>query len=430
MTVFSSRPRRELPSNAWVTGPLTVPVIATGRVTPLSVSSPSMSSSSSETRIAVERNDSCGLRSASKKSGESRWPLRLGSVDAHGGDVDRAPKAALVEGDVERAEAAAEVGDDHVPDGEADGRVKRIELPRAGRKCGADLGNRAHSSVPFSLLFDDSTTLAEKSLSRQVLTPQVSAQTVFARLLHAHGSLVRELEARLLAEHGLSANDFETLLHLSHAERGEMRRIDLAERLRLTAVRGDAPAGRARAGRAHRPRRLPHGRPRDLRGDHGRRPADARTRRLQRTPRPATSCIGTHLSPAELDELAALLGRLRASTTSTPAPAPAGHSRASGRGQGTRATLQRREPAGELVRSAAVRSRSGARTSSPDRDPLRRQHALQCGLPWESLDERAELAERGPPPRRSDRARPPRPPRGMPTRAPRPPRRRLRVPRR
>ena len=71
-------------------------------------------------------------------------------------------------------------------------------------------------------------------MSRQVLIAQISAQTVFVRLLHAHGSLVREIETRMLAEHYLSANDFETLLHLSHAEGGAMRRIDLAERLRLT----------------------------------------------------------------------------------------------------------------------------------------------------------------------------------------------------
>ena len=61
------------------TGPVTVPVILTGLVVPLIVSSPSMSSLSPSTRIAVDANESCGLRSASKKSGESRWPLRFGS---------------------------------------------------------------------------------------------------------------------------------------------------------------------------------------------------------------------------------------------------------------------------------------------------------------------------------------------------------------
>ena len=138
---------------------------------------------------------------------------------------------------------------------------------------------------------------------------QVSAQTVFVRLLHAHSSLVRSIEARLLAEHSLSANDFETLLHLSHAERGEMRRIDLAERLRLT------PSGVTRlldglegAGLTCR-----GGCPTDARvtyaviTDKGRR-ALAEAARTH-----AAVCeelIGAYLSPTELDDLADLLALL------------------------------------------------------------------------------------------------------------------------
>ena len=119
------------------TGPVTVPVILTGLVVPLIVSSPSMSSLSPSTRIAVELNESCGLRSASKKSGESRWPLRFGSETPIDADVDGAAQARLVERDGERVEAAAEVRDDHVLDREADRRVDGIDLPRAGRKRGA-----------------------------------------------------------------------------------------------------------------------------------------------------------------------------------------------------------------------------------------------------------------------------------------------------
>lgn len=146
-------------------------------------------------------------------------------------------------------------------------------------------------------------------MSRQVLIDQVSAQTVFGRLLHAHGTLMRAVEARLRAEHRLSANDFETLLHLSRAEHGAMRRIDLAERLRLT------PSGVTR---------LLDGL--EEVGLTGRRdcPADARvtysviTDRGRKMLRLA-SCthaavceelIGSHLSPTELEELSDLLGRL------------------------------------------------------------------------------------------------------------------------
>ena len=58
--------------------------------------------------------------------------------------------------------------------------------------------------------------------------------TVFARLLRAYGSLRRLLETRLLAEHALTINDFETLLHLSQAPEQSLRRVDLAERLVLS----------------------------------------------------------------------------------------------------------------------------------------------------------------------------------------------------
>lgn len=53
--------------------------------------------------------------------------------------------------------------------------------------------------------------------------------------LRAHAAITRALNADLLTEHGLTLNDYEVLLHLSHAEGGMMRRVDLAERVLLTA---------------------------------------------------------------------------------------------------------------------------------------------------------------------------------------------------
>jgi len=70
-------------------------------------------------------------------------------------------------------------------------------------------------------------------MTSQVLTPQASTDA-FSRLLRAHQTLWRELSARLVADHGLTINDYEALLHLSRAEDGSMRRVDLAERLSLT----------------------------------------------------------------------------------------------------------------------------------------------------------------------------------------------------
>ena len=64
---------------------------------------------------------------------------------------------------------------------------------------------------------------------------ETKALDAWVRLLRAHAATTRALSADLLAEHGLTINDYEALLHLSRAEEGQMRRVDLAERLLLTA---------------------------------------------------------------------------------------------------------------------------------------------------------------------------------------------------
>src|SRR5205809_7632285 len=53
--------------------------------------------------------------------------------------------------------------------------------------------------------------------------------------LRSHAAITRELSAQLQREHGLTLNDYEVLLHLSQAEDGRLRRVDLAERVLLTA---------------------------------------------------------------------------------------------------------------------------------------------------------------------------------------------------
>ena len=73
-------------------------------------------------------------------------------------------------------------------------------------------------------------------MSSQILRSQASPAVLaaWARLLRAHAAATRELNAQLQAEHGLTINDYEALLLLSHAENGSMRRIDLAGELMLT----------------------------------------------------------------------------------------------------------------------------------------------------------------------------------------------------
>jgi DNA-binding MarR family transcriptional regulator len=73
-------------------------------------------------------------------------------------------------------------------------------------------------------------------LSRQVLSRQAApALDAWARLLRGHAAITRALSAELEAEHCLTINDYEALFLLSRAEEGRLRRVDLAERLLLTA---------------------------------------------------------------------------------------------------------------------------------------------------------------------------------------------------
>src|SRR5438132_8939157 len=73
-------------------------------------------------------------------------------------------------------------------------------------------------------------------MSRQLLIGQEStALEAWARLLRGHAALRRSLSASLEEEHGLGINEFEALLLLSRAEDALLRRVDLAERLQLTA---------------------------------------------------------------------------------------------------------------------------------------------------------------------------------------------------
>jgi DNA-binding MarR family transcriptional regulator len=70
-------------------------------------------------------------------------------------------------------------------------------------------------------------------LSSQVLSEQ--ALSAWVRLLKAHASLTRELNAQLVNDHALTINDYEVLLLLSKADGRRMRRVDLAGTILLTA---------------------------------------------------------------------------------------------------------------------------------------------------------------------------------------------------
>ena len=69
----------------------------------------------------------------------------------------------------------------------------------------------------------------------QVLSEQSIGVRAFAGLLKAHASVTRQLNAQLVADHGLTINDYEVLFRLARAPERRLRRVDLAEQVLLTA---------------------------------------------------------------------------------------------------------------------------------------------------------------------------------------------------
>jgi len=71
-----------------------------------------------------------------------------------------------------------------------------------------------------------------------VLSSQVTVEPgleAWVRFLRAHASLTRQLSARLEREHGLTLNDYDVLAQLAHAESRQLRRVDLARSVLLSA---------------------------------------------------------------------------------------------------------------------------------------------------------------------------------------------------
>jgi DNA-binding MarR family transcriptional regulator len=66
------------------------------------------------------------------------------------------------------------------------------------------------------------------------LSEQSAGLDAFVSLLRAHATTIRQLNARLSADHGLTLNDFEVLLRLSRAPDRRMRRVDLTQEVFLT----------------------------------------------------------------------------------------------------------------------------------------------------------------------------------------------------
>jgi DNA-binding MarR family transcriptional regulator len=71
-------------------------------------------------------------------------------------------------------------------------------------------------------------------LSTQVLKRTTPEITTWVALLRVHATTTRRFNAQLVADHGLTLNDYEVLLHLARADDRRLRRVDLAQRVLLT----------------------------------------------------------------------------------------------------------------------------------------------------------------------------------------------------
>ena len=148
-------------------------------------------------------------------------------------------------------------------------------------------------------------------MTSQVLPTQTSSPTisVWAQLLRTHAAVTRELSAKLVADHGLTINDYEALLHLSRAEDYALRRIDLAEKLVLTPsgvtrlLDGLERAGWVKKGACKTDARVTYA----VLTDRGRAKLDRASRSHLAQVR---TVFEERFSAEELETLAALLGRL------------------------------------------------------------------------------------------------------------------------
>jgi DNA-binding MarR family transcriptional regulator len=70
--------------------------------------------------------------------------------------------------------------------------------------------------------------------AKQARAPHASVPDAWKHFLRAHSAITRQMDADLIASHGLTLSDYEVLLRLSQAPEQRLRRVDLAESVLLT----------------------------------------------------------------------------------------------------------------------------------------------------------------------------------------------------
>ena len=143
-------------------------------------------------------------------------------------------------------------------------------------------------------------------LTEQAIEPAVRAWT---RLLRAYALTTRLLSADLQEAHGLSINDFEALLVLSHAEGGRLKRVELARNLLLTPsgitrlLRGLEDAGLVERATCATDLRVTYAQLTDAGREKLQAAAGAHTASVR-------ALLEEHFAREELDSIAEILGKL------------------------------------------------------------------------------------------------------------------------
>ncbi|MEA2365991.1 MAG: hypothetical protein QOI32_1503 [Thermoleophilaceae bacterium] len=131
----------------------------------------------------------------------------------------------------------------------------------------------------------------------------------FTRLVRATFAVTRQLSAQLSADHELSLNAYEALLHLVRAPDSRMRRVDLANSLLLTAggvtrlLDGLERCGYVAREESPTDRRVTYAVLTKAGRDKLREASRSHTRQIH-------ELLGEHYDDAELAQLAAMLDRL------------------------------------------------------------------------------------------------------------------------
>ncbi len=152
----------------------------------------------------------------------------------------------------------------------------------------------------------------------QVLSPQGTLSptlTAWIRFLRAHAAITRELSSRLEALHGLTLSDYDVLVQLYHAPERQMRRIDIARSVLLTAsgitrlLDGLESCGYVEKARCETDARVTYA----VLTEAGAKKFEAASESHEAD---IEELFGSQLEPHERTQLAELLGRLPLASTS------------------------------------------------------------------------------------------------------------------